>query len=69
MEPRASVNLRDSRVLSIEVGPKWTFITIKVRTDSIAAQGAPRILGKPEGVRVKRKIRAKVRQREKSKIA
>jgi hypothetical protein len=59
MTASASVKMRGAKVMSIEVGPKWTFIRIRVRTDSIAAQGTRRLFASEEGVRLRRKIREK----------
>ena len=62
MKARANLKMRGAKVSSIEVGPKWTFIRIRVRTDSIAAQGTRRMFGAKEGRPLRRKIRAKSRE-------
>ena len=55
----ASVKMRGAKVMSIEIGPVWTYINIRVRTDSLAAQGAHKILGEREGGPARRKIRSR----------
>ncbi len=61
MKSRAGVKMRGSKIMSIQVGPKWTFIRLRVRTDSIAAQGTRRMFRGEGGRTLARKIRAKSR--------
>jgi hypothetical protein len=57
MKANPSVKIRGGKIESIEVGSIWTRITIKVRTDSITAQGSAKILPGKEGKTMRRKIR------------
>jgi hypothetical protein len=64
MKARASLKMRGSKITSIRVGPKWTTIQIRVRTDSIAAQGTRRIFGGQAGIQLRRKIRSESHRRQ-----
>lgn len=54
---------RGAEVTSVKVGPTWTTITIRLPTDSLAAQGTRKVLGAQEGRPLRRKIRARAAER------
>ncbi len=58
----AYVRIHDAQVWSIDVKRKWTVVTIRIPTASLAAQGARRILGKAKGRKAFRGIRKKARR-------
>ncbi len=55
---------KEKRDVAIKVGPKWTIITVRVPTVSLAAQGASQILGKKKGRQAFRNLRKKAKARE-----
>jgi len=56
------LKMRGAKVTSIQVGPTWTAITIRIRTDSVTAQGAAKILKGEEGKFARRRMRRRARE-------
>jgi hypothetical protein len=57
----AYVSLRNTKVWSIDVSRKWTVITIKIPTATLAGQGALKALGKRKGEKVFQAVHRKAR--------